>query len=263
MQIGTDKNLTGYAWSSNVGWIKFGGLAGCPGTGACNARLNIGTNQLEGWARACVVTANHDCTGLLDVSAGGWDGWVSLNCDNSSGSCSVNNYQASAVGGSLSGFAWGSDVIGWLRLNGVTYSTPCTASVACSADLLSKVTTDQWCTETPTTCTTGYICDLSNPGGSCVASVPTATLTVTPQVTRKGNTVALTWQSTNATACDLSQSNPGGVSSFSWSGISGTETSQPVNTLTVFRLSCSDLSGANYQEIASATVEILPEIIER
>src|SRR3989344_6003814 len=25
-----DKDLTGYAWSSNIGWVKFGGNSGCP-----------------------------------------------------------------------------------------------------------------------------------------------------------------------------------------------------------------------------------------
>ncbi|KKQ32523.1 MAG: hypothetical protein US45_C0018G0002 [Candidatus Nomurabacteria bacterium GW2011_GWA1_37_20] len=38
-----DGTLVGYAWSSNIGWIQFGGLSGFPsggGTQAQNANLN-------------------------------------------------------------------------------------------------------------------------------------------------------------------------------------------------------------------------------
>ncbi len=58
----TTRALNGHAWSSNIGWIKFGGLGGplnTPfptggGTVATDARINLTNyNRLEGWARAC------------------------------------------------------------------------------------------------------------------------------------------------------------------------------------------------------------------
>ena len=58
----TTRALNGHAWSSNIGWIKFGGLGGplnTPfptggGTVANDARINLTNyNRLEGWARAC------------------------------------------------------------------------------------------------------------------------------------------------------------------------------------------------------------------
>src|SRR3989344_824950 len=72
---GTSGN-DGYAWSSNVGWIRFGGLTGFPAT-AANARV-VG-NNVTGWARACAVFAS-GCSGNLADPwyRGGWDGWVSL-----------------------------------------------------------------------------------------------------------------------------------------------------------------------------------------
>src|SRR3990167_2114797 len=47
--------LEGYAWSSNIGWIRFGGLVGCPGGGNCDARFS--GNRIVGWARACAGAA--------------------------------------------------------------------------------------------------------------------------------------------------------------------------------------------------------------
>ncbi|MHA1692219.1 MAG: PKD domain-containing protein, partial [Candidatus Heimdallarchaeaceae archaeon] len=45
--------ISGYAWSDNVGWITFnqGELTGCP-SGACEALMNTTTGNLSGWAKA-------------------------------------------------------------------------------------------------------------------------------------------------------------------------------------------------------------------
>ena len=92
--------LSDYAWSSNIGWISFNpnDLAGCP-ISPCTARVS--GNSLNGWARVISEVGRND----------GWDGWVSL-------SGTSPNYGVSRVGGSLSGFAWGSDVVGWVSFNG-------------------------------------------------------------------------------------------------------------------------------------------------
>jgi hypothetical protein len=89
-------NLAGYAWSSNIGWIQFGGLSSFPsggGTQGLNAVMQ-GSN-LVGWVRA------------LSYS-GDWDGWISL-----SGSL----YGVSLSSNSYTGYAWGSTVVGWVSFD--------------------------------------------------------------------------------------------------------------------------------------------------
>lgn len=104
-------DLSGYAWSSNVGWISFNSsdTTGCP-SGTCQARLNRGTGAVTGWAKAIAGGG---------AQSGGWDGWIYLG-------------QSSNVGVNVSGCAWGgyawgggedlsSGVIGWLSFSGPGY----------------------------------------------------------------------------------------------------------------------------------------------
>src|SRR3989344_2310711 len=106
-------DLTGYAWSSNVGWIRFGGLSGFPAGGG-NAKL-VGNSSITGWARACAVFAS-DCSGALapNYYRGGWDGWISLSGGSYGITYNSNNEE-------LSGWAWGGDVVGWLSFRGANY----------------------------------------------------------------------------------------------------------------------------------------------
>jgi len=94
------KLLSDYAWSSNIGWISFkaSDLNGCP-TSPCNAR--VADNSLNGWARAVSQVGRND----------GWDGWISLNGSNP-------NYGITKTGAALSGYAWGSTVVGWVSFSG-------------------------------------------------------------------------------------------------------------------------------------------------
>lgn len=95
--------FTGYAWSENIGWINFAPLGSYPSPPDYSARLDNATNQVNGWARA----AAYD---------GGWDGWIKMSGDNYA-------VMRTRPGGqcALEGYAWGSDVIGWLRFNGANY----------------------------------------------------------------------------------------------------------------------------------------------
>lgn len=125
--------LAGYAWSDNLGWINFSwpdikDMIGnmCPGgdtDGACRARFNAGDSQFYGWARACSVFAN-GCSGALkpSVNTGGWDGWISLNCADKSGLCGTSNYKVALNSGKLSGWGWGSEVVGWISFCGINGS---------------------------------------------------------------------------------------------------------------------------------------------
>ncbi|MDP6387982.1 MAG: hypothetical protein QGG63_01770 [Candidatus Pacebacteria bacterium] len=176
-------NLSGYAWSDNVGWITFNesDLSGCP-SGECTAKL-IDDNLL-GWARA--------------LSYGDeWDGWISLNGP---------NYGVVKNGNSLKEFAWDASAIedkqigiGWIEFDslfgGVVFSSQNDPTVDISAD---------------------------------------------PTLIFSGNNSTLSWTSTNATSCDAS---------VGWSGskeLSGNEVVGPITNDTVYWLTCTnELSSAS------------------
>lgn len=102
----TTGDLSGYAWSESLGWVSFepSDLTGCP-SGSCVANLDITTGALSGWAKA------------ISGSSSNWDGWISLR-----GSSPDYGVDMSLDTGDFSGWAWGSDVVGWLSFSGVTDS---------------------------------------------------------------------------------------------------------------------------------------------
>lgn len=144
--VGTDNDIDGYAWSSNVGWIQFGnGLGGCPTGGNCDARFD-GSNEVVGWARAL----SHD---------DGWDGWISLSCQNSSG-CGTSDYGLTLAGPGFDdvSYAWGSDVVGWVDFSAVNVVAICDDGIDNDGDGLTDYPADPGCdspddqTEQPTHC---------------------------------------------------------------------------------------------------------------
>ncbi|HEY4505970.1 MAG TPA: hypothetical protein VJJ24_00750 [Candidatus Paceibacterota bacterium] len=92
--------FSGYAWSSNIGWINFNqsGLSGCP-SGTCEARLV--NNKVTGWAKA-----------LNGNSTSGWLGWIHL-----SDPAASPKYTASLNSQAFQGFSWGEEVVGWMKWN--------------------------------------------------------------------------------------------------------------------------------------------------
>ena len=55
--------LSGYAWSDNIGWIQFGGLSNFPsGGGTYGQDAQVVNGELRGWAKA------------LSGDGNGWDG---------------------------------------------------------------------------------------------------------------------------------------------------------------------------------------------
>ncbi|MBL7045172.1 MAG: hypothetical protein ISR98_01050 [Parcubacteria group bacterium] len=177
VNIATDGDMSGYAWSDNIGWISFNesDLSGCP-SGSCEAKLSSGS--LEGWAR---VLSNGD----------DWDGWISL---------SGASYGVTKNGNNLEGYAWdASDIsgesigIGWIQFNPAF-------------------------------------------GGVVISSVnaPTVSISANPTTVFSGNDSTLTWTSTNATSC---------TASVGWSGskaLSGNEVVGPHSSDTVYWLTCSN-----------------------
>lgn len=101
-------DVTGYAWSSGIGWISFNETSGCP-SGTCAPKLldvsptnQKGDKQLTGWAKAVIGGTS---------AAGGWDGWIKL--DHNKNDPVTYNFQSQQ----FTGYAWGSDVIGWISFN--------------------------------------------------------------------------------------------------------------------------------------------------
>lgn len=112
-------NLLGYAWSENVGWLKFGGLSGFPTTDptvtSSNAKIvtSGGVRYLKGWARFCSPVAGlPSCIPGENYSMnGGWTGWVSF--DGSNRTISISNTETPAGSDKypLSGYGWGADMV--------------------------------------------------------------------------------------------------------------------------------------------------------
>ncbi|MCR4275759.1 MAG: hypothetical protein NUV83_03430 [Candidatus Wolfebacteria bacterium] len=123
--------LEGYAWSSNIGWIRFYDFGFYPESPNTMANINLATGAVTGWARACAVFQS-GCMGALkpDYERGGWDGWIKmagtatdgspygLRFDNISGRFLPNN------------FAWGSNVIGWINFCITPGTTMCVGRVS-------------------------------------------------------------------------------------------------------------------------------------
>ncbi len=135
-----NRDVTGYAWSSNLGWVCFGATCSgtAPGGGASWAVLDpsdLSTPQLYGWAR------------VLSYSSGN-DGWVSLNCQSYTGHtarnvCGTSPYKVStttngsATDGQFAGYAWNcatsdgsactaakyASGVGWIRFDPI-YTAP-------------------------------------------------------------------------------------------------------------------------------------------
>ena len=145
-----DGALTGHAWSSNIGWIQFGGLSGFPTGGSAQQNAQVAGSNLTGWVRACAGAATGDCS-TMTSRADGWDGWISL---------SGVGYGVTQSGNNFTGFAWGSNVVGWVDWNGVIVGTPTvvpvvTISANPTSGIVNVVNPDlTWsATNSPTSCT--------------------------------------------------------------------------------------------------------------
>jgi hypothetical protein len=116
----TEGKFWGYAWSSNIGWVSFnitgGGCPIMPANGTCQGTINLATGAVTGWARACVGTVNKDCASPSRTD--GWDGWIELSGVNHASPNQTGNggVTMDTTNGDLKGFAF-SQVIGWLQFD--------------------------------------------------------------------------------------------------------------------------------------------------
>ncbi|MCS7200725.1 MAG: prepilin-type N-terminal cleavage/methylation domain-containing protein [Patescibacteria group bacterium] len=92
--IGSVYSFAGYAWSPNIGWIKFRNTPGEPIFGVCQAT----NGELRGYA-------------WNDIA-----GWISFNCQDLN-VCSSSDYRVRNVNNYLYGYAW-NDSLGWLIFDG-------------------------------------------------------------------------------------------------------------------------------------------------
>ena len=101
VNIEANGNLSGYAWSENLGWINFNPApdtatyttCGYPADPCYSAKVDLsGSYPVSGWARACSVFNNEqNCdktkhpninpTADYNSNTGGWDGWIRLQDD--------------------------------------------------------------------------------------------------------------------------------------------------------------------------------------
>ncbi|PIR46427.1 MAG: hypothetical protein COV07_04145 [Candidatus Vogelbacteria bacterium CG10_big_fil_rev_8_21_14_0_10_45_14] len=143
VNLESNGSLSGYAWSSNLGWLSM-----CDGvvTGSCGSPPASGTAGVSVLLSEANITAPHTsqtgkpvvgfgrfcsvfesgCSGALrsDSARGGWDGWVSFSGQNHG----VVLKQNDGTDGSgeprdtFHGYAWGGgDVIGYLSMSGNGY----------------------------------------------------------------------------------------------------------------------------------------------
>lgn len=166
VSVASDGALSGYAWSDNIGWVSFNENSGCP-IEPCQPKF-LGSN-LTGWAKA------------LSADNKGWDGWISLSTQTGEPIA----YGPILSGNTISGFAWGSDVVGWIDFskvikdspfapscgtaNGQTFSLPPTNPNLCGVGTASSVSVGA-----------GYTWTCSDGGTSVSCS---ANRTVTPPPT--------------------------------------------------------------------------------
>ena len=108
--------LSGYAWSDNIGWISFNETTGCP-AGTTTPTVHPSSGALGGCAKVVAATGGSN----------GWDGWISLS------GVTLGVADSSGVR-SMSGYAWGSSVVGWIDMSGVQNGVPLDSSVLLTAN---------------------------------------------------------------------------------------------------------------------------------
>ncbi|MCE9628918.1 MAG: hypothetical protein K8Q91_02895 [Candidatus Vogelbacteria bacterium] len=104
--VNSDGSFTGYGWSSNVGWLQFNPTGSYPAAPNHAVKIDFTQNpyKMSGWGRFL-------------ANGGGWDGWV--NFDGVTYNPSTKKF---------AGYAWGADVVGWVDMSTVLADlgdTPC------------------------------------------------------------------------------------------------------------------------------------------
>ena len=244
--IAQNGDVSGYAWSETIGWVSANSsdLTGCP-SGACRAK--IAGNNLQGWLKVLAGGGSQ---------SGGWDGWISLK---------GSGYGPTVTGGNFSGYAWGSDVVGWVDW-AQAHSTfgQCAVSYSCSGQTIRE--TDTSCNVTSiTTCIAPAFCS----AGSSVCLYPppsfipsdddfTGHLQVVPSMVREGDTATVYWNVADVQSCTVKGDV---IDTTGWSATSGSEETSEILSRTTYTLDCIALDGTHL--IETADVKIVPRFEEQ
>lgn len=240
--------LSGYAWSPNLGWITFSPENTCPtGFSQCApyidwANLNgDGSANIKGWARVCSYYQT-GCSGQANEEEilGGWDGWIALG-DTDAGSGPSWGVTV-RPDGTFDGFAWGSDVLGWISFSGVRLVTGVTGTsvqvvanpkvVAAGNTSTLTITANNINEASSCTSSWGAPLTMTNTGGSAwsTTAVISPTLQTTYSVTCQGPNGSATGQDTvyilkvnylNSQCVPAGNPNP----TFSWNSENATANS--------------------------------------
>lgn len=248
LTIANNGDITGYAWSPNIGWIKFGGFANSSfpnisGDGTSPINANLSGTKITGWARACnglndvitnpqinqTVSNGTACTGVPRTD--GWDGWISLH--NSNDDYGVN---VSSSTGAITGFAWGSDVVGWIQFDATT-------SLAIAAPTLVLTATANGVSGSTLTVSSGDTVTLSAVGSLL-------------NTTAGNGTASYTLDPSGATHWSGSKTCPS-TTSLPYTAFTVTNTGSAVATYT-YSLSCNNASGAGSTVSNIVTVNVNP-----
>ncbi|MCH8741379.1 hypothetical protein IH779_00500 [Patescibacteria group bacterium] len=115
VDLGTG-DFSGYAWSENIGWIQFNPVGPYPETPTWSVCLD-----LPGAGQVCDGVGDNLVSGwarALAAPSGGWDGWIKLRGAGHEVllNTTSNEFEGWAWGGDPEGNA-GEEVIGWMSFN--------------------------------------------------------------------------------------------------------------------------------------------------
>ena len=247
LSVAQNGDISGYAWSDNIGWISAdtSDLGGCP-SGACRAKIS--GNNLQGWLRALAGGGSQ---------SGGWDGWISLK---------GSGYGPTVTGGNFSGYAWGSDVVGWVDWSQAhTTFGQCAVSYSCSGQTIQQ--TDVSCNvSNVTTCISPTFCSAGS--SVClypqVEYAPDGHLAVRPAIVHAFLTAHVRWNVSNVSSCTVTGTNGdtwtvAGNAGNDWTSTSGSPgmVTSPVTAPVTYTLTCTGLDGQQTTP-ESATVSVIP-----
>lgn len=114
VEIGSNWSLKGYAWSSNFGWVYFGpddvsvaASSSAPESPREWAKINLPSGLVTGWAKVLSLGDN---------------GWIKMS-DNSVGAWNNKGVKIDLASGNFSGWAWGNNSglgTGWISFSSTT-----------------------------------------------------------------------------------------------------------------------------------------------
>ncbi|MBI2030307.1 hypothetical protein HYT05_01650 [Candidatus Kaiserbacteria bacterium] len=103
-------------------------------------------------------------------------------------------------------------------------------------------------------------CAYACASGACIVPPPSVvTWRVAPRIVNQGSTTNVSWEVRNVSSCTVS-----GTNGDSWTGLTGTKVSGPINAQTIFTLHCTALPGSGAFDVTrTATVNIVPVFQEK